>query len=347
MSTHDPRSWRPVIRQRPALWGKLLDSAIRATPAIRPILIEDLLPQKSIIMVSSPAGQGKSVVTLTMVGQGALALPVFKHLPCPRPIRTFILCPERPADELHERIANMRQAGAAWDSDKIAIDDGLVGLCDIANDSSVAEIIKALDAFAADQSPPGLDLICFEGMYAMSRKPLASEETANDFARFNAVLQYRYGCSLWYNNHTIKDRHDKEGNELPRTWFGSQMLMAQVTGAYIFERIKGTTTRSRMINKKDTTSGLAEELIFDYDPESFTVELATDLGLVTNTERLRAFVNSCHRSGKAFSYTELAAGSHLSRSTIQRRVVTWVAKGALRNRNGQGQSALYEALHSV
>jgi hypothetical protein len=344
----DPRSFALIKRQRPAVWGAELDRAIAETPAIRPALIEDLLPQGSIIMNSSPSGEGKSVVMLTMVGQATRGLPVFNHLACLRPLRIFILCPERPATELFERVRNMKNAGAQWDSNRVCIDDGLVGLVDIANDSSMNAVMSEIDRFATSQEPQGVDLICFEGMYAMSRKPLASEEAANDFARWNAVLQYRYkGCSLWYSNHTLKDRVDGSGNQLPRTFFGSTMIMAQVTGAYIFERIKGTSTRSRMKNHKDTVSGLANELIFDYDPESFTVELARDTGLVTARERLRNFVNACYREGKAFELSDLKRISDLSHSTLKRAQAEWIAMGAIRNLNHNGQRALYTVLRPI
>lgn len=342
----DLRSYQAVKRQRPALWAAPLRKAISATPSVRASLIEELLPEQAIIMMASPPGQGKSCVLLTMLAQASLGLPVFKHLPCAHPLRAFVICPERPATELYERLHKMEECGFPY-GDCLGIDDGLVGLVDIANASSTKLVRAELDRFAAAQNPPGIDLICFEGMYGMSRKPLASEEAANDFARWNAELQYNYKCALWYSHHTRKGAKRDNGEDLPLVWFGSQMLMAQVTGAFIFERMKDQHNRCKMENQKDTVSGLAAELIFDYDAETFTVELSADLGLLSSLQRLKSYINASARTGSTFTYDGLETQTNLSHSSIQRRLVNWVAEGAIINTNKQGCKALYRALRPV
>lgn len=332
-----------LYRRNPPLFGKALRDAINATPSIRPVLIEDFVLEESVMMVSAKPGCGKTCLLLTVIAQGTLGLPVFGHLPVPHPLRIYIGCPERKALEIHERLKTMQEKGINYDENNLCIDDGYTGLLDISNELSAKEVVSGAKA----AFPNGVDLVCFEGMYGMTKKPLSSEEAANEFYRFNAMLIATLKCSIWYSHHTKKTQHDKEGNELPDNWFGSQFLMANVTAAYLLERVKGKRNQSRMKQQKDTVSGIADELIFDFDPETFTLTLDRDTGLLSNKERLRAFVNSCYRTSKTFTYDDLSRFSDLSHSTIARAILAWVKSGAIKNTSGNGHKGLYSALAPV
>src|SRR5262249_25962873 len=89
-----------AFRNHHALTGEDLAASIESTEATRPALIESLALEETSLMVSSPPGQGKSAILLTAVAQSSVGLPVFGELPCARPLRSYIFCPERSAREL-------------------------------------------------------------------------------------------------------------------------------------------------------------------------------------------------------------------------------------------------------
>jgi hypothetical protein len=325
-----------VLRHHLPTIGADLEKEILATPKIRPAHIDDLVLEESVLMVSARPGMGKSCLLLSMVSAASMGVPAYGALDIPRPLRVYIFCPERSGKELRERIARMRER-VPFNTNQFTIDDGMTGIVDISSERSREQVFKGVESVF----PGGIDLFCVEGMYGMTRKPLASEEAANEFYRFNAEMQTRYpGCAIWYSHHTKKTQRDDKGKEMPDDWFGSQFLMANVTGAYLFERLPGN--KSRVVQKKDTVSGLADELVFDFDKESFTMTLEPASPLITLKERFRSYANACFREGKTFSYDDLASLGRVSSSTLQRQVLTWVHSGAVSNLNPSGKKGLYK-----
>lgn len=324
-----------------AITGTELVASIEATEASRPVLIESLALEETSLMISSPPGQGKSAIMLTAVAQSSVPLPVFNELPCPRALRSYVFCPERSARELKERMKSIRKA-VDYNPENIAFDDGMTGIVDIGNQFSRDQIALEIERVM----PKGIDIFYVEGMYAMTRKPLASEEAAQEFYRFGAELFGRFGpICIWYSNHTRKAQTNYKGEELPLVFFGSQLLLANVTGAYIFERIGNK--QSKLKQFKDTVSGLADELIFDFDAETFTTSLNTSSTLITGREKVRIFVNSCHRDGKTFNYDQLAFVSNLQHSTLERIILREVAEKRIINLKPKGAKALYQALAPI
>lgn len=328
------------LRTKPPLHGEALQAAINTTPPIRPALIEALVLQKSVTMIAAAPGQGKSTLILTILAQACAGLNVFGTLAVPRPLRVYVFCPERDATELYERLHTIQQF-IPIDVNNLCIDDGMTGTVDIASLGCINEIKRSVrTAF-----PQGVDLFCVEGMYGMTRLPMADEKTANLFYRFNAEMIREFGCSLWYSNHTKKVQHARDGEALATSYFGSQFIMANVTGAYIFERTG--EGRSRIYQQKDTVSGLANEMKFKFDAERFVLEMDYGEGGVPAKERLRQFINACCATKKTFTYEEVARLTNLSRSGVMSLLAAHVASGAVINTNPKGVKALYHATKLV
>lgn len=329
-------------RHHQALTGVALQHDIDATPEVRPVYIDELVLEESVVMLASPPGQGKSCLLLTMIAHASAGLPVFGQLRCPRPLRCYVFCPERSARELKERFRKIQRAIPAV-MENIVFDDGMTGKVDIALQGSRDSIYREMDRLSKGTK---YDIFFIEGLYGMTRLPLAKEETANLFYRFHSEMIARMGCSIWESHHTKKIQRNWKGEELPAEWFGSQFLMANATGAYLFQRLP-QAYKSHITMGKDTVSGLASELGFTFDPETFTMEVDVSSEHVSGKERIRIFVNTCLQTGKTFDYTQLTHISKLSQSTLTRTLMTWVKEGKIINVNGNGQKGLYRVLGLV
>lgn len=329
-------------RHHHALTGADLQADIEKTPEIRPVYIDELVLEESVVMLASPPGQGKSCLLLTMIAHASLGLPVFGQLRCPRPLRCYVFCPERSAKELKERFKKIQRIIPA-NMDNIVFDDGMTGKVDISLQQSRDAIYREMDRLAQGNK---YDIFFVEGLYGMTRLPLAKEETANLFYRFHSEMIANMGCSIWESHHTKRIQRTWKGEELPPEWFGSQFLMANATGAYLFERLP-EKFKSHITMGKDTVSGLANELAFTFDPETFTMSIDESSEHVSGKERVRIFVNSCLQTGKPFTYDSLIHITNLSQSTLTRTVMTWVKEGKVSNVSGSGKKGLYQVLAPV
>lgn len=324
-----------IYRKAPPLFGAALDAAIATTPPVRPFLIEGILLQESVTMVAAEPGTGKSSLLLSVAVPASIGSDVFGSQKVLRPLKVYIFCPERSATELRERLHTIRQF-IPFDTNNICIDDGMTGTVDISNPLCINEIKSGIrTAF-----PKGCDLFCVEGMYGMSRLPLASEETANLFYRFNADMIREFGLSIWYSNHTTKRRKDWKGNDLALQFFGSQMLLANVTAAYVFERLTEKNV-SRLFMFKDTVSGLASEMRFQYDAERCLLD---SLGATAGADRLRQFLTGLAASNGTFTYADAQRVTDLSRSQLMRLLTGQVDLGIIDNTSANGKKALYKVL---
>lgn len=322
----------------PPLFGATLEAAIDTTPEVRPALIEGLVLEESVTMIAAEGGKGKSTVLLSMVVPACAGLLAFGSQRVMRPLRVYVFCPERSARELRERIKTIRKF-IPYNPANLAIDDKLVGLVDISNPFMIDEIRQRMRV----PWPEGPDLLCIEGMYGMTRLPLADEKTANLFYRFNSILIKEFKCSIWYSTHCKKRQQNYKGEDIELQYFGSTFLLANVTAAYIFERLD-QKNQSRMRQFKDTVSGLVEELTFQYDPERSLLET---IGAGSSKESLRQFLNATFNNGGTFRYSDAEHVTHLSRSALMDLLTGQVAEGIIINTSTKGTKALYRVLRAT
>lgn len=330
--------------------GPELEAAIDETPAIRPALIDNLVLEESSVIVHAPYGSGKTTILVSVIAPSSIGQPVFGQLACPRPLRSYVFCPERSAKEIKERLRKLRDGGYPINFNNIHIDDGMTGaveFCDIpphlrsTNHEIWAGVDHAIKYRFAGQPP---DIFFVEGLYAMSRKPMQDPDFAQFLMRFNRELYRRYRCSSWYSSHTKKQQRTQQGDLMDLDDYGGVLIMAQVTGAYLFQREgDGTSGKSSMTQKKDTVSGMANKLAFTYDAECGLLKLDADSPLITIKEKFRIFINECFRTGRAFTYDDLMFIGRVSQSTIAREIKQRVEEGAIEKISKEGTQGQYRA----
>lgn len=324
--------------------GPELEAAIRATPAIRPYLIENLILEESSVLMVAPYGQGKTSIVYTILIQGSIGQPVFGHLNCARPLRFYVFCPERRATELKERLRKAMDMGIPFNLNNIYIDDGMTGITDFCSPVSRASIFAGID-YAKAQHWGGLnpDVMMVEGLYAMSRKPMSDPEFAGGLMTFNTALHRIYSASIWYSSHTKKQQRTVKGDLMDLDFLGGILIPANVTGFYLFERLDAPN-KSHMTQKKDTVSGLANELAFTYNHETGLLTLDQDSAQVTAKEKFRIYMNEHFRAGTTFGNSDLMFIGGVSQSTVTREISARVKEGAITNIAPKGGTAVYKVL---
>lgn len=336
------------MRTHMPLGGPELEIAIRETPAIRPALIDNLVLEESSVIVHAPYGSGKTTILVSVVAPSSIGQPVFGQLACSRPLRSYIFCPERSAKEIKERFRRLLDAGYPMDLNNIQIDDGMTGAVEFCDNppflrGTNGEIWQGIDHAIANRflgNKP--DIFFVEGLYAMSRKSMADADFAQFLMRFNRELYRRYGTSTWYSSHTKKQQRTQDGDLMDLDDYGGVLIMAQVTGAYLFRREgEKTSGKSSMTQKKDTVSGMADKLAFTYDAECGLLKLDSDSPLITAHERFRLYLNNAFRIGHAVTYADLLQIGGVSQSTVAREIKHWVEDGSLVNTAAKGAPGSY------
>lgn len=336
------------MRYHPPLGGAELAAAVRATPAIRPYLIENLVLHQTTMLMVAPYGRGKTTVLISMVVPGTSGLPVFGHLKCARPLRFYIFCPERSALEIYERLRKAEDLGYPVNWNNLYIDDGMTGVTDFCDISETfgdicSGVKDAMNGHFRGEPP---DIICVEGLYAMSARPMVDPAFARGLMAFNTRIFRTFGASIWYSSHAKKQQRDYKGNLIDIDALGGVLIMANVTGFYLFDRLDAPF-KSHMVQKKDTVSGLANELVFTYNPESGLLELDATSAQVTAKEKFRIYLNSCLASGNTFTVSDLMHISGTSQSTVNREIAERVRARQIENVVGPGKPGVYRVVTPV
>ena len=213
----------------PALSGRNLDRLLEETPAQRPSIIEGLLYENSILLISSDPGTGKSTLVANAIAQLSCGLPVFGSLHVPRPVKCYYIPFERGSQEIRERLKLIRES-VPFNTDNIFIFENLdivaPNLYDIDDQNFL------LNSIEKDCTRP--DIVFYDPIYASVQGGLSDETKVSIFTRFNTRLMARFKCSTWLNHHTGKRSYDSKGLPIEKEdpYYGSIFLKAHCTGSY-------------------------------------------------------------------------------------------------------------------
>jgi hypothetical protein len=257
-----------------------------------------------------------------------------------------MFCPERRSTELKERLHRLLDLGVPCNMQNIYVDDGMTGITDFCRPDSCASFFDGLNHAKTHhfkgQNP---DIICVEGLHGMSAKALVDPEFARGLLAFNTAVHRNFGASLWYSSHTKKQQRDAKGSLIENDYLGGVLIPAIMTGYYLFERLPSAGEhKSHMKQKKDTVSGLCDELVFTYDPETGLMTLDKDSPQVKAREKFRLYINSCFQAGNTFTHADLMKISAVSQSTVSREIGLRIKEGVLVNTGKAGCNGIYKPL---
>lgn len=321
------------------LTGKPLHDAINANPASRIALIEGLLYENSVLMVSADPGLGKSTIVACAMAQASAGLPVFGYLTVPRPILTYYIPFERGSQEILERLKHMASV-IPMDYENIILNENFMGLNVI--DSKHADLI--IEIIHKDIGSRKLDLIVLDPIYSAVSGGLSSDEKASMFTRFSTRLQAEFHCSNWLNHHTVKTSYTSttgEPIEKSDPFYGSQWLKAHCTAAYYMKenpKIEGVS----LINKKDSHGNLLKEIPLTFEPETYTSFMPAATMETPVKDRLLMFYRTIKKSNKSVTFGEIKGClMGVSHSHLRRVLETPPYNTAFTKSKSIGKSTLY------
>ena len=295
----------PSYPYRPALTGAALDEAIAKTSEARTPLIEGLLYEHSVLLVSADGGTGKSTLVANVMAQTSLGLPVFQALHVPRPLLSYYIPFERGSEEIRERLKHIHQS-IPFNSELIRIFDNpdfpspnLYQPSD--QDFLLASILKD----CPDRAP---DIIYYDPIYQAVAGGLCNEDRVSIFIRFNVRLMAKFRCATWLNHHTGKPQYTQDGQQVEKDdpYYGSSYLRNHCTGSYHIRRRSETDGDGTLwLRKKDNLDALVKKMTLTYQPETYTSYLKDFDSTLTVTDRLKVALRQFKASDQIFTFRQL------------------------------------------
>lgn len=306
--------------------------------APRQPLIENLLYEKSVMMIYADPAAGKSILTLCAAVQACSGHNVFGFFEPVRPLKIYYCLTERGIEEPAERLQLMAQA-MNINYDNIFIDEETIGL-NVLNREDEMFLINRINRFC-----PNPDIIVFDPIYAMVRGGLSNPDDATLFAQFSSRIQNRFNCANWLTNHTLKSTTDFIAGKMVNKsdpFFGSQLLKAHVTGMYHVTRNKRGVSFQL---KKDSHNILLENFNLNFDPERYILNYDTAHSDITAKKKMELFINTCKINQKSFTYSEFFEAIKPASTRYTRNLLcVMIEKNIIKNHNSSFQKALYTVL---
>lgn len=329
---------------KPALTGETLRLALNKEVDSREALIEGFLYQRSILMVASDPGLGKSVVTIVALAQLSAGVPVFGALNVPKPRKCYYIPMERSAEESLERL-KLLQNIIPVNFDNIFIDDQLIGI-NLLRDEHVDFTIMRIK-----EQCPNPDVVVIDPIYAAVGGGLSGDKEASAFCRFSARLQAELGCANWLNHHTHRKRYStSDGRQIDEDdpFYGSQWLKAHCTAAYILKSSNKTEGGVVLENKKNSHGQLIKTIPLGFDPETYNVFAEHMEGSLNHWDRALAYARTCRATSKMFTFSDfLVALPGVSHAHARRLLMRHPLVDSIKKHKVLGKPTLYEICRSV
>ena len=325
-----------------ALTGTALDLALEQTADSRPALIEGLLYEHSVLLVSADGGTGKSTLVANVMAQASLGLPVFNALYCPRPLTCYYIPFERGSEEIRERLKHIRKAipfaterlfifnHPAWMPNLYARSD---------QDFLLASILR--------DCPAKPDIVFYDPIYQAVAGGLCNEDRVSIFLRFNTRLMNELGCATWLNHHTGKPGYTSDGMKIEKEdpYYGSSFLRNHCTGSYYVKEHEGGTT---WLEKKDNLKAMLKKLVLTYDTETYTSTVEDQSDGLSVEDRLRIILRRMKHEQKAFTFKQIEGClPGVSTSRLRALFSTPHITANLKKVKSLGQATLYEVDGSI
>lgn len=326
-----------TITRYPALHGDAIRTAIQTTEATPNFLVDDLLAEDSILMLSSDGSVGKSTISINAAAAMSAGTPVWGQFRCARPLRVYYVVSERNAKEALRRLRRMH-AVCPVNPDNLWLSDSFAGSTNLLMDADT----DALIARVQEDAPGGIDVLILDPIYPLVAGALSEDRVGNGLCRQLVRVRRVLGCVLWICHHNVKLRFTDEGKlgRAPNAYYGSVWLYALITAQ--LAAVKETQNQTVLHNQKDNWSCLPKQITLQYDQETETVRVPEDMGPMKKAERVNVFLRQRAADGQTFSKSDIVDATGVADSQFYHLIHAAPWAGRVVNRTPNGLTATYE-----
>ena len=295
--------------------GQELRQAINNPPPIREFLVEDFLPERTVIIITGETGKGKSVIATQLALSLTSATSLFGKLVIPKPRKVYYIAMEGDREDHLERIRFMEQV-APLNTDNLFWDqDYFFNTKDIQQVRTKLNKIKTI-------WQEGPDLVIIDPIYKAVSEDLSKAESAKALIMFSDLLRSSFKCCVGYIHHLHREKYNFKGDRIDEThaYYGHSYLMNHTGLSYIFKPIDELGEKSQLIRKKSNSQKELEVINLVYHPETFTcsmVSLEEVTKGTTKTERVESFLRNLATMNEMTDFYEVKEACHVSDSFLR------------------------------
>lgn len=327
------------------LTGKALESALSAAPRQPPALIEGLLYERSILLVSGDPGVGKSTTIANIIAQSCSGLPVFGMLNTPRPLRNLYIPFERGKEEILPRLLHLREVNPIIASNLYIYESDDCPIPNLLSEKDQEYLIAEIER----NCPDGIDCIFYDPIYQSVLGGLSNEDRVSVLCRFNTRIVRHFRCATFLAHHTVKKQLDRDGIAIEKEdpFYGSQFLKAHCTGSY-YLRLNKETEGCIWLCKKDNWSVHLDKIPLRYHPENYLCTVEGQQSEMTVHDRMLVLFRPHKMSNKTFSFNEIKGCLQgVSTSYLRRQLDTPFWQAALTRIKSSGKATLYQVSPNI
>lgn len=299
----------------PTYFGTSLEEAINTVHPERKALIENLLYEKSAIMLYSDDGTGKSVLVLQACLQATIkGCRVFGEFNVPEARNVLYFQMERHPDESFERMRHL-QTAIPFDKNRFALSVALQGTNLQEPKSNAEALVKIVSIVDEIGFTP--DIVAFDPIYTLASSGLETAEACNAITNFFRIIQIHLNCTILATSHTNRGVRDPEkpGKRTGQDMYGNRFLSAFFTGSY---HIIGKPNGEGSVWKLDKNSqkNLEKKIELMYDASNYQSIYLSD-GKFSKKDKLENYLKSRKLQNLEFSFSDMLDNSELSDSTLR------------------------------
>lgn len=252
---------------RKLIHGEKLAYDILNYEITRKAIVDELIYERDIFMLSSDSGAGKSIFSLNLAA--CLSFPTgktFMGCKISGPKKVLYIQLEGDYEESIERLREMGKGGMILDENNICIVEEK--LLNVADESSVNSFFKDLNAI--NFIP---EVIIIDPIYKLCHGDISKGEFALAVIRFSDKLYNKFNCTNILIHHNTKDSYGSDGKKIQKddAFYGHSFIKNHIRTSYAM-KIAGENKR-QLIRKKGRGSDTLKGLNLDYDPETYILSV--------------------------------------------------------------------------
>lgn len=268
-------------------------------------LCENLIYQKSIVMMSGDPGVGKSTINANIIRDLSVGIPVFNFFYTPNPVITYYIPFERGAYEIAERLRDLsRVTEPNWNN--IVIKPDFIGFDMFEGKQStyfVDHVRRDLDYL----SQYGREIVVMlDPIISMVSGEIKEEKYAKAITRCANTIQTSSNCALLLTNHTTKASSRIKDKSSIDPFYGSQTFKAFCTcGIYIYRNTK--VGGIHMQSTKTSHGNSIENIHLSFDHFTYSLFAKSDNSGIKNYDKVLAAVRAIKITGaQKFTFSQIA-----------------------------------------